>query len=150
MRIIPLNTYVPIFANASIVMILFFGGAASIIWSINIRKYDILTYDVNTTGLVTFISPLALAFTYSYSHERIEYFGTWLPTNPFVNTTTIVVTYASAIPRCSLVPMVPGLQEYDTCGPIMGSPWFWPMLMTFGMISMISSVAVFKFSLCLY
>ena len=48
----------------------------------------------------------------------------------------IAVTYAKKYPECSIVLDIPGSQLYDSCGPIIGNRWFWPILMTCGIVAM--------------
>ncbi len=124
-------------ASAATALVLCLGGAACIVWSVNVKIHDRVLYDVSTTGVATKIAPLSLAFEYAYffSTEAVRV-GTWLPTRPFTNA-SLVVTYASARPDCSLVSNVPGqAANLGFCGPMTSSPWFWPLLMTVGIATM--------------
>lgn len=125
--------------HALTAVVLFFGGATSIVWSVHVKKYDAITYNVNTTGIVTSIAPLALSFVYSYFVEKQQYENTWLPSSPFVNTTqSIQVTYASMKPECSIIQEIPGSQLYGICGAasIVSATWFWPLLLIIGILAM--------------
>ena len=132
--------------HAFTAIVLFFGGAASIVWSVHVKKYDAITYDVNTTGIVTSIAPLALSFVYSYFADK-PHENTWLTVSPFINSNeTLQVTFASKKPDCSIVTNIPGSQLYDMCGAasIVAATWFWPMLLIIGIIAMTAG-SVFGF-----
>jgi hypothetical protein len=127
-------------ANAITATVLFLGGAACIVWSINVKTYHGMSYDATTRGVVTRIAPLAFSFEYAYAAGNAtratpDYSGTWLTVSPFENT-SLAIAYASAHPECSLVANVPGAQTFGFCGPLMSVPWFWPLLMTVGIATM--------------
>ena len=124
--------------NSLVAFTLFFGGVACIVWSVNIKKHDLLVYDVITTGTVTTISPLALSFDYVFLYNGNPYTNTWLPTRPFVNSTrALVISCVSTRPDCNTVLNVPGQTfMYGFCGPIILSAWFWPILMSTGIVLM--------------
>ena len=132
--------------NALTAVILFVGGAASIIWSVNIRAYDAFAYDVNTTGVVDYVSPLAMLIEYTYTDRQNHRFTcNWLPTYPFTNsssTSSLVVMYSSRRPECSLLEGVDGMQEVGSCAYSVGSPWFWPLVMTIGVTLMTTGGAM--------
>ncbi len=126
-------------ANAITATVLFLGGAACIVWSINVKTYHGMSYDATTRGVVTRISPLALSFEYAYAAGNAttsDYSGTWLTVSPFENTSSLAIAYASAHPDCSQVANVPGAQAFGFCGSLMSVPWFWPLLMTVGIATM--------------
>ena len=129
-----------ILGNAFVALILLLGGAACVITSVNLKNHETIMYDVNTTGTATQISPIALAFEYSYSFDSHQYSDTWLPIKKYSNTTPVIVMCASRRPNCNYILNIPGYQLYGTrsffCGSIISSTWFWPLLMSTGIVSM--------------
>lgn len=121
-------------------VILFFGGIACIVTSINIKTIGVVNYDMITYGTVTYINTLALAFNYIYNVNNQLYNGSWLPSTPYENTTQLLICYSNIYPECSTLPSIPGLQQnyFDgICATFSyKSPWFWPILMCIGIIFM--------------
>ena len=139
-----MNDYAYTVINAATAIVLFFGGAASIAWSVNVKRYTVMSFDVNTSGVATRIAPMSLAFDYAYeSAQRQRYASRWLPTFPFDNASTasLSVAYASAAPACSVLLNVPGMPAQQQgfangCGSVVSSAWFWPLLLATGIASM--------------
>jgi hypothetical protein len=139
-----MHAYAYTVINAATAIVLFFGGAACIAWSVNVKRYSGMPFDVNTTGVATQIAPMSLAFDYAYeSAQRQRYASRWLPTFPFDNASTasLAVAYASSSPACSVLLNVPGMSGHqlsfgDGCGSLVSSVWFWPLLLATGIASM--------------
>jgi hypothetical protein len=60
-----MHAYAYTVINAATAIVLFFGGAACIAWSVNVKRYSGMPFDVNTTGVATQIAPMSLAFDYA-------------------------------------------------------------------------------------
>ena len=132
--------------NAVTALGTFAGGAAVIVWSVNVRTHDAFAYDVNATGHVDYVTPLALAIEYTYSDVSArQHTSTWLPTDPFANSSSsgaVAVAYASRRPECSVLCDVAGMQGVGACAYGVGSPWFWPLVMTLGIALMTTGGAM--------
>ena len=128
-------------------IIIFFGGIACIITSINISNTYAIQYNNQTSGIVTYIDSLQLAFLYKYVLNNISYIGGWLPNDVFDNK-TIIVQYDMFYPNCSIIENIPGIQMNlfglnDNCSYFYyTSPWFWPFLMSVGTILIIGGSIV--------
>ena len=123
--------------HLSVAIILFLGGAACIVWSVNIKDYKLIVYNVNTTGTIISFAPLNFSFIYSYFDQEDQYKGMWLVSKPNVPSGAVIeLAYAKEYPECSILLEIPGSQLYDSCGPIIGNKWFWPILMTCGILTM--------------
>ena len=128
-----------------IAFIFFFGGIASIFTSINVKNKYTIEYDLSTNGIVTYISPIRLAFTYIYEVNNIIYFDGWLPNDIFENS-SILVNYYSKNPNCSIIENIPGIQDNIFVGvcPYLyyANPWFWPFLMIIGSLFMCAGTII--------
>ena len=123
--------------NWCVATFLFFGGACCIILSINIKRNDMIVYDSNTTGTVSFVSPLALSFDYVYidNIRNIVHAGIWTTVDPFVQNKSLMVAFSHDNPNCSQVINVQGASGIY-CSSVYKSEWFWPILLVVGICSM--------------
>lgn len=119
---------------------MFFGGAALIVYSVNLKNKSVIyEYDRNCSGVAFYIPRLALEFDYMYQdHNGMFYKSKWLPSEPFINT-SLLVNYASNKPECSFIENVPGtatVADAISCINVGMVNWLSPLVLTIGVLTM--------------
>lgn len=136
----------------------FVAGGACVYWSVNLKSYSDAQssrYSTDVIGVVVYVSPLRLAFRYSYAHapcpnDACAVVNGWLPTDVYDNASTrgsVRVSYDPSEASCSVLADVPGRQDptFDPCdvpflSAVAYSPWTWQFLMLTGILLMTSSM----------